>query len=318
MTSSSKDLISIIVPVYNAQDFLRECIDSILAQTHKNIELILINDASKDGSSKICDAYANQDKRVKVIHRKENGGQSAARNTGLKQAKGEWIAFCDCDDTYEPNMLEVLYKNAVENNVLVSGCAHNVINGESSYVVGPDRLRPGINYTYQYIVNTLIRPGDAWIDVWTKLYNRSLLPMLEFPKGMQLEDYYVNLFILYQIKEIYFCQTPLYNWVRRTSSQGVEKFSSNMLSIYKASQLIREKFEKINAPADIVQASKVFEFTAKVDVLWKAAKSGNEELRNFATERYNDVVKLKKDVKKVLSIKSYAHCLIKLYKVKQL
>ena len=104
----SDSLISVIVPVYNSEQTLHRCIDSILGQTYRNFELLLINDGSKDRSGEICDEYARKDSRVKVFH-KENGGVSSARNLGLDNAKGEWITFIDSDDSVEESFLESLY-----------------------------------------------------------------------------------------------------------------------------------------------------------------------------------------------------------------
>lgn len=102
-----KDLVSVIVPVYNVEKYLRDCLDSILAQTYSNIEVILINDGSKDGSGSICDEYAAKDSRIKVLH-KENGGVSKARNAGLDMMQGEFFSFVDGDDTVEPDYLELM------------------------------------------------------------------------------------------------------------------------------------------------------------------------------------------------------------------
>ena len=109
--------ISIIVPVYNAENTLRQCVDSILNQEYKNLEVILVDDGSKDGSPAICDEYAVKDKRVKVFH-KENGGVSSARNLGLDHAQGEWIAFIDSDDYVSPNYLEAVH-NRNEDLIIV-------------------------------------------------------------------------------------------------------------------------------------------------------------------------------------------------------
>lgn len=101
----SEQLISIIVPVYNSEKTIIRCVDSILQQTYRNFELLLINDGSKDSSGTICDEYAQKDSRIRVLH-KANGGVSSARNLGLDNAKGEWITFCDSDDTVMPNWID--------------------------------------------------------------------------------------------------------------------------------------------------------------------------------------------------------------------
>ena len=115
------NLISVIVPVYNVEAYLPRCVDSILAQTYKNLEIILVDDGTKDRGGVICDEYAAKDPRVKVIH-KENGGLSSARNAGIDVARGEYLAFVDSDDYLEPEAMEVLLNAAVSNNVRLT-CA---------------------------------------------------------------------------------------------------------------------------------------------------------------------------------------------------
>ena len=119
-----KPLISVIVPVYNVESYLKVCVDSILAQTYENLEIILVDDGSKDSSGKMCDEYAEKDARIKVVHKK-NGGVSSARNKGLDVASGEYIGFVDSDDSTKPNMFEILYKNMVTSDADVSVCKAN-------------------------------------------------------------------------------------------------------------------------------------------------------------------------------------------------
>lgn len=110
----NQPLISVIIPVYNVEDYLRECVDSVINQTYKNLEIILVDDGSTDSSGKICDKYAEKDKRVRVVH-KENSGPSKTRNVGLGHAKGKYIYFLDSDDYIEPNALELLVNTAESN-----------------------------------------------------------------------------------------------------------------------------------------------------------------------------------------------------------
>ena len=122
-----KNLVSIIVPIFKVEKYLKRCIDSILNQTYRNIEIILIDDGSPDNCGKIADEYALKDKRIKVIH-KENKGVSQARNDGIKLSKGEYIAFVDSDDYVEKNFIEILYDNALKNNADVSICNYFLEN----------------------------------------------------------------------------------------------------------------------------------------------------------------------------------------------
>lgn len=112
-------LISIIIPVYNVERYLRECIDSIIAQTYKNLEIILVDDGSSDKSGEICDEYSKKDSRIKVIYKK-NGGLSDARNVALDIAKGDYIGFIDSDDYIEKDMFQILYNLAEEYNAEIS------------------------------------------------------------------------------------------------------------------------------------------------------------------------------------------------------
>jgi glycosyltransferase involved in cell wall biosynthesis len=116
---SDMDKISIIIPVYNVEPYIRKCLDSVINQTHRNLEILLINDGSTDNSEDICEEYAGKDGRIKVFH-KENGGVSSARNVGLRNFTGEYVGFIDPDDWAEPEMFEVLYNLIKEKNVSVS------------------------------------------------------------------------------------------------------------------------------------------------------------------------------------------------------
>ena len=121
---NKKDKISIIVPIYNMEQYLKKCIDSIINQTYQNIEILLINDGSTDGSRTIIDNYVKRDNRIKAFHI-DNGGVSRARNIGIENSTGEWIAFVDADDFLSLDMYEVLYKNALRHNVFISVCAQS-------------------------------------------------------------------------------------------------------------------------------------------------------------------------------------------------
>ena len=117
-----KDLISIIIPVYNVEKYLKECVDSVRKQTYKNLEIILIDDGSKDNSGKLCDELAKEDNRIKVIH-KENGGLSDARNVGIENATGEYIQFIDSDDFVEKDMIEIYIMIFVKKKLMFQ-CVH--------------------------------------------------------------------------------------------------------------------------------------------------------------------------------------------------
>ena len=120
-------MISVIIPIYNVEKYLCRCLDSIISQSYKDLEIILVDDGSPDNSPSICDSYARNDNRIKVIH-KTNGGLSAARNTGLKYAMGDFISFIDSDDYIEPKMYEILFNLITKFDSDISMCGCNVIS----------------------------------------------------------------------------------------------------------------------------------------------------------------------------------------------
>ena len=168
-------LLSVIVPVYNVEKFINDCIDSILGQSYKNIELILVDDGSTDSSGEICDKYCSVDKRVKVIHQ-NNKGCSAARNAGIANAKGNLIAFMDADDLIDQDMYEVLIKNLDMTNSDVSACSYvKEYNLDRGKIIGLHKIIPdpivfiGKSAIYESVTrNEKSVEGYLWNKVWKR------------------------------------------------------------------------------------------------------------------------------------------------------
>lgn len=175
-------LISVIVPVYNAEKYLARCIDSVLGQTHAELELILVDDGSTDGSGGICDAYAARDPRVRVIH-KANGGVSAARNDGIEAALGEYIAFCDNDDFYAPGMLARLLEICLEGDCDIAQCLP--VKGDAENLVTP---QPGLVrvLTGREMLENFYTAASIYI--WDKLYRREVWNDVRFPVGSYTDE----------------------------------------------------------------------------------------------------------------------------------
>ena len=165
-------MISVIVPIYNAEQYLHRCIDSILAQSYTDFELLLIDDGSKDDSGAICDAYAAKDSRVRVFH-KENGGVSSARNLGLDHAQGEYVTFCDADDYVAPDWLAA-YRKAMAENVDLAIQGYYSIEGENTI---EKSLQPnqgtGVEVKRQLI--TSLFSQEVYYYLWVKLFRRDLI-----------------------------------------------------------------------------------------------------------------------------------------------
>jgi glycosyltransferase involved in cell wall biosynthesis len=175
-------LISVIIPVYNAGKYLARCIESVLGQTHRDLELILVDDGSRDGSGAVCDGYAARDSRVRVIH-KANGGVSAARNDGIEAARGEFIAFCDNDDFYAPGMLERLLGMCLDNDCDIAGCRSD--RGTAESLPTPPRRSVKI-MTGRELLETFYINGTPYI--WDKLYRRDVWNGIRFPVGSYMHE----------------------------------------------------------------------------------------------------------------------------------
>ncbi|MDR2882241.1 MAG: glycosyltransferase [Alistipes sp.] len=174
-------LVSVIVPVYNAERWLARCVESVLWQTHSELELILVNDGSTDGSGAMCDAAAG-DPRVRVIH-KANAGVSAARNDGVEAARGEWIAFCDNDDFYAPGMLARLLALCNEHDADIAQCACAKGTAESLPAPAPQQAEV---FTGRDILENFYTAASIY--VWDKLYRRHVWAEVRFPVGSYTDE----------------------------------------------------------------------------------------------------------------------------------
>ena len=216
-----KDLISIIVPIYKVEKYLRQCIDSIINQTYSNLEIILVDDGSPDNCGKICDEYVKIDKRIKVIH-KENGGLSSARNAGLDIATGDYIGFVDSDDYIDKNMYEELINSINKYNSDIAVCTFSFKNKYRNKVV---------NYFNE---EYLFKDKDKFIEAkdgkrrinpnaWTKLYKRKIFDNIRYPEGLIYEDSYVIYDIMNIADSVSYVPKPLYYYRERKNSVSKDK-----------------------------------------------------------------------------------------------
>lgn len=185
-------LISVIVAVYNAEEWLHRCIDSIINQTYTNLEIILVDDGSVDDSSHICDEYADKDDRIKVIH-KANGGVSDAINTGLSMVNGEYIGFVDDDDYIVPEMYEELLNAITENKVDMVLCDCTYVDEQGVAIA--DEISPikktEIIKPCEYLRRLAEPKSGYYVTIWNRLYKKDVLSNIMFPKGRTNEDGYV-------------------------------------------------------------------------------------------------------------------------------
>lgn len=228
--------LSIIVPIYNVEKYLPTCLDSILAQTFKDFELILVNDGSTDNSKNICFDYANKDERIKVIN-KENGGVSSARNVGLNLSKGKLISFVDPDDLLEPNMYEKLINALYENNVDISVSRIKTLNHNSnstsiSLIWGKAGLTIDRDDIEKKLIPSIILNNTySLVPVFNKVYKRRIFDNfgIQFDETMHFaEDLRFNLNILTKIGSLVYVDQPLYNYFIHKRESAIQQFRKDM------------------------------------------------------------------------------------------
>jgi len=201
--------VSIIIPVYNVEKYIRRCIDSVLSQTFTDFECILVDDCSPDKCPEICDSYAKLDGRIKIFHKKQNEGLPQARKTGFENSSGEYIIFIDSDDWIEPDMIEKLYSAAFESNADIAACDFYKYN-EHGYEYGIQTLDT---------VNYLNNLGFVhWCAVWNKLIRREIVNLIEFPKAGKYEDRVITQQALYFSRNIVKVPCPLYHYAYNQES----------------------------------------------------------------------------------------------------
>ena len=214
--------ISIIVPVYNVEEYLENCITSILNQTFKDFELILINDGSTDNSLEICEHYKDIDDRICIIDKK-NGGLSSARNAGLNIAKGEYIGFVDSDDYIHPQMYEILYNEIVKNNADVVLCNFKeVYNYDENLICYKKNAKEDVSIRLFSNIEALenIDSIDAvkFIVAWNKLYKSWIFNNLRYRNGIIHEDEFIIHRILYKCRKVIYIERQLYFYMQRDGS----------------------------------------------------------------------------------------------------
>ncbi len=204
-----RDLISVIIPVYKVENYLCRCVDSVLEQTYTNMEIILVDDGSPDNCPVMCDEYARQDSRVKVIHQ-ENAGLSGARNAGIDMAQGQWLAFVDSDDYLAADFLERLYQACVDTGSSLSVCRWEYVRGETipEHGTGETRVYTG----REMLANLYVPDGAYFVVAWNKLYRKELFEDIRYPLGRIHEDEATTYRIYDKVKKAAYVDRSLYGY----------------------------------------------------------------------------------------------------------
>lgn len=247
-------LISVIIPVYNVESFLDRCIQSILRQSHQDLEIILVNDGSTDSSGAICEKYALRDNRIRVKHI-TNGGSSIARNHGLKICTGEYIGFVDSDDWIQSNMFEELLKFSVDNNLKVVE-ASSIQNDQVDIKLDNIPIEGIIEDQHTALLRII---NDKKFAVWRRLYHHSILENRYFLEGLLHQDVYYTIDILNEISHIGYIINQLYVYnVQNPTSVIKSEYSIKKLNSINAAEYVVENTRKYDN--DIQKAAKKYLF----------------------------------------------------------
>ena len=294
-------LISVIVPIYNVEAYLNRCIESIVNQTYNNIEIILVNDGSTDGSLDICKKWEKEDSRIIVID-KQNGGLASSRNVGLEIATGELIGFVDHDDYIETNMYEIMEKDMVENDAVMCssfGVYDNstLIKSYEGYknllVSGQEATKRFLNYEKLFCSS-----------VWSKLYKRSVIGDTRFVDDIVLgEDYYFNGRLYPQINRFYYESTPLYNYRIREGTMSRNVVNEHFFDKYKVAEKIEYEYCQYNfiSKKDLAH----FRFSMSYEILYRLHEYKGEKIKKKKWKKIftNDSKKYKGDsAKEIIKI----------------
>lgn len=244
---SQSEKISVIVPCYNVEKYLRRCLDSILAQIYQNFEVICMDDGSDDDTALICDQYAQRDERIRVFHI-ENGGVSAARNYALSVMDGEWFAFVDADDWIEPEYLQILYHNAKEYHCDISACN---FQRNTEYVLGSEKREeaPLLFETQRERVCNYIGEKDSMQGmVWNKIYKASVCGHVSFNENIKInEDCLYTYDVMNECQRACYTPIPLYHWFQRTDSAC---HSKALAADFKPANVFVELYERVSKYQD--------------------------------------------------------------------
>lgn len=221
--------ISIIIPIYNAEKYLRQCFDSVINQTFKNIEIICLNDGSSDNSLKIIEEYQQKDKRVILVDLEQNKGISNARNEGIKCAKGNYVTFVDSDDYIEPDYIEYLYNILKTFNCKMSVSPHNIVKkGKKKKVFN---IKTDYKLSSQECIKKLLYNDGIDTSAWSKLYDKTLFDNIKYPEGKLFEDIAITYKLFIKSKEVACGHLAKYNYVVRDNSIVTKEFDKSKLDL---------------------------------------------------------------------------------------
>lgn len=322
------DLISVIVPIYKVEKYLKKCVESILEQTYSNLDIILVDDGSPDNCGDIMEKFRKKDERIRTIHQK-NGGLSDARNSGIKIAKGKYIVCIDSDDWIEKNMIEVLYKDIIKTNSDISVCEFVEEDDFQNILSTKKYNNEIIEFNSKEALKSLIKQDILTNHAWNKLYKASLFEGIEYPKGQLMEDVSTTYKLFEKANKIVYQNTSLYHYIQRgTSILGnitEKRINDQEFAFFDRNKYLMEKYSEFKEIIELdnmynvktlyflavfggyknlYNSKKYVEYYAKYKKIYKENKKnpenkGDKSLQLFYENRisYKMYVKLKRKIK---------------------
>ncbi len=287
MDTEHGDLISVIIPVYQVEAYLDRAVRSVLSQTYRNLEIILVDDGSTDHSGLMCDRWAKHDSRIRVIHQM-NSGQAGARNAGIDACHGQYVSFVDSDDTIDPRMIEMMHEAIYDRNTCLAICGHQQFRKDE---------KPSLFQSDTADTITL-DPSGLWQEVfgrlnnavWNKLYKREQIGTLRFPTDLSHgEDLIFNLQYIIKCKDAVIINAPLYHYHIRPGSITGSAFSASKYDEITSKDRAKEIVRK-NQPDQMRNARK-YCFRARMNVLRSIYQSGREKEFSKQVQEYGEYVK---------------------------
>ncbi len=267
---SGNSLISIVIPVYNVKTYLPWCLDSVLSQTYANIEVILINDGSTDGSKLVCDEYALRDSRIRVIHQ-VNAGPSVARNNALDLISGEYVTFVDGDDLIHPRYIETLYGNLCNNDAQISSVTFKLIREDVMGIVDCDIIGELKVFSAECAVAQVLYQNKMDSGTCGKLYKRELFDGIRFPENKLYEDLSALPRLYEKATTIVHQLAPIYYYRQRNTSL-MNSFSLKRADVLDVTDEIVEHV-KIHH-SSLLPAAYDRKFSANMNILWLMSTTG--------------------------------------------
>lgn len=291
-----KPLISIIVPVYNVERYLEQCISSIVGQTFQQWELLLIDDGSTDGSGKICDEFASQDDRIRVVH-KPNSGQADSRNVALKMAEADIIGYVDADDWVEPDMYETLYQTMIQNDADISMCGFfwSFKNKEKVSCKGGET----VVFTREEAVNLILDDKVIQSYLWDKLFRRNVINT-DMPKSLFFEDFSTLFKWFMNANKVALAKVPKYHYRQRLSSTVNDVDPEKKYHYFLAAQ---ERFNYFDEQALLSYGLNKRKCQSKVAYLGTKASKEIARASIDETEALVYLEKIKEDLKRYLPVR---------------